>query len=169
MLKVRSKEFSRVWSVVQGVQAVPCLVGISLTGWDLFARQQSGTSKEKVLALTSTSTSKPTWTSTCTGTSTAKEERLDIGSHCSPWWLRELSSILFHLRNRSLAILISSVVHQPTISTMNRCQLILLPQNVRFKLFVQNDCLRAVNLQVTHQCSHPPAHLPQLNPHTKVF
>ena len=31
-IKVRSKEFSRVWSVVQGVQAVPCLVGVSLTG-----------------------------------------------------------------------------------------------------------------------------------------
>ena len=29
---VRSKEFSRLWSVVQGVQAVPSLAGVALTG-----------------------------------------------------------------------------------------------------------------------------------------
>lgn len=30
---VRSKEFSRTWSIVQAVQAVPCLLGVSLTGY----------------------------------------------------------------------------------------------------------------------------------------
>jgi len=83
---VRSKEFSRVWSVVQGVQAVPCLVGVSLTGYINSQGSKTG------------------------------------------YWL-------------SLVSLVAAGALLNLIPSLH---------------------------QVTHQCVHPPPHLPTLNPHTKV-